>query len=183
MGSQQVGHDWVANTHFFPKFIWWSLKFHWDSVQRWRLWWIIKVRCGHGGGAFMMGLAPLIRKDTREVAESLLLMPCSHKEGLWAPGEKVAVCRPAREPSTELDPAGPTTSGLQDCEKINSCRLSQPVDDSLLWQPELRLGLSLTPLGKRIIGSRCHWELQFPKILLYKTLYPALVPDSAWVII
>lgn len=86
-----------------------------------------------------------------EEAQSILSATGGHSED-------AAICKPGEEASPELDHAGTLISEFQlpELGAIHFCGLSHPVYGNLLCLPEVRLGIAVAPLGKRIIGSRCH---------------------------
>lgn len=74
---------------------------------------------GHEGGAHVIGLVSLQGED--DTLEHFLPLP-------YEGSEKVAICKPGREPSQglTLSASSSWTVHLQNCEKINTGCLSHP---------------------------------------------------------
>ena len=75
-------------------------------------------------------ISAVIRRDNRKLADSLY--------SLWGHSEKVAVCKPGKEPSLKHQTCWHPDLGVssfQNYEKINFCCLSHPVYSILLWNP------------------------------------------------
>ena len=102
------------NVHVLLKFICWSPEPQCDSIWRWGLREVLRVRQGCEGRAFIKGLVSL----KEGMPESLLaLSPHVHKEGVtWAHSEMGTVCKPGRNFSPEPDCAGSLTSDFQALE-------------------------------------------------------------------